>query len=270
MEALSHEEIQNAELEILMRFDSFCKKYGLRYSLAGGTLLGAIRHKGFIPWDDDIDVMMPRPDYEKFISLFRNVEDPSLFLFSSSTLKYPFTKLLRRDIAVERDGINDVPNLWVDIFPVDGLPEDEREIRKIYKKNRLYIRIISFSMWKSLKVYRGRQNKLKAFLISIFVKIYGAKRAYRRLDKLAKKIPYGSTSNMGIIAWGMYGPGEKMPLSGFEPPIQVDFEGQKFMAVSCWREYLSGIYGDYMQLPPEEKRVTHDLKAFYTGSKKNI
>lgn len=268
MEWLSHTELQAAELNILIFFDHFCKTHGLRYSLAGGTLLGAVRHKGFIPWDDDIDVMMPRPDFEKFIELFSETQNQSFFLYSGESPKYPFAKLLSRDIAVQREGINDVPNLWIDIFPVDGLPEDEERIRKIYKKNRFYIKIICFAMWKSLKEYRGRQNKLKAFLITIFVKIYGVKRACQSLDKLAKKIPYGSTKKMGIIAWGMYGPGEKMPLSGFDAPVQVDFEGYKFMAVSCWHEYLSGIYGNYMQLPPEEKRVAHDLKAYRINSQK--
>ena len=271
MKELSHKEIQMAELEILLQFDKICRENGFRYSLAGGTLLGAVRHKGFIPWDDDIDVMMPRPDYEKFIEWCKTAPSDRFRYFTNADKcsQYPFIKILDNEIQVVRDGLADVSNLWIDIFPVDGLPADETKLNKIYKKNRFYIRIISFSMWRSLKAYHGRHSKFKALLIFLFVKLYGYRRAKRKLEKLAVKYPYGSTEFMGCIVWGMYGSGERMPLSGFESCIDVEFEGYSLKAVSCWHEYLSGIYGDYMQLPPEEDRKTHEIKAYRIEEKTN-
>lgn len=264
MTYLTLREVQLKQLDVLLVFDKICQENHLRYSLAGGTLLGAIRHKGFIPWDDDVDVMMPRPDYEKFIEISKKNIQENLIVLSnySNQSKFPFTKILDKRIAIERTGIQDVSNLWIDVFPVDGLPSDDKLLRKIYKKNKLYIRIICFSMWKSLKEYSGKQNKIKAFFINIFVKIYGHKRAKKDLEKLAKKYEYGSTNYIGIIAWGMYGVGERIPLSGFETCVDVEFEGHKFKAVSCWHKYLSGIYNDYMQLPPEGNRVSHEIKAY--------
>ena len=264
MQELSLRELQLAELDILIEFDRVCRENGLRYSLGGGTLLGAIRHKGFIPWDDDIDVLMPRPDYEKMIAVFSQRENSDFVLSASGDhgSVYPFSKLLNRKIAVVREGMHDSPYLWMDIFPVDGLPADENELRKIYKKNKFYIRIIHFSLWNNLKEYHGRHSKAKAFLIGLFVKLYGAKRALKKLERLSRRYPYGSTEHVGCIAWGLYGPGERMPVSAFDPLTEVEFEGKHYSAVSCWDEYLSGIYGDYMQLPPEDKRKTHTMKAY--------
>lgn len=265
MTYLSHLEVQLAELDILFAFDKFCKEHELKYSLAGGTLLGAIRHKGFIPWDDDIDVMMPRPDYEKFKTLLTKEKLSDHLLLANKTKKalYPFVKIVDTNIIVERSGLDDVQNLWIDVFPVDGLPSDQKKVRKIYRKNQFYIKVICFSMWKTVKDYHGKRSKFMAWLISVFVKLYGVERANRNLERLAKRYPYGTTPFMGIVVWGMYGPGERMPISGFQKCEDVMFEGKSFKAVSCWNEYLTGIYGDYMQLPPPEKRVSHGIQAYY-------
>ena len=263
MEYLSYREIQLAELDILHVFDQICREHKLRYSLAGGSLLGAIRHRGFIPWDDDIDVCMPRPDYEKLLLLFHNNISERYYLSQEAEkVQYPFIKILDKRIRVERKGIDDVQNLWIDVFPVDGLPSDEKKIKKIYKKNKLYIKIICFSMWKNLKSYQGRQNKIKALFIKLFVKLYGSDRAKRKLEALAKKYKYEDSKYVGAVTWGCYGIGERMLKSEYEKLVEVEFEGHTFKAMSCWDSYLTGIYGDYMQLPPEDKRVCHSFKAY--------
>lgn len=140
---LNKKEIQNIELNILLEFSKFCNENKLRYYLVGGTLLGAIRHKGFIPWDDDIDVCMPRPDYELFISNFHS-DNSCLKLCCNKfgNLKAPFAKLKDTRTIVVNDILvndNDIDtNLWIDIFPVDGLPDSECNRKKHIKKQVLY------------------------------------------------------------------------------------------------------------------------------------
>ena len=265
MQELSHREIQLTELEILLEFDKLCRQNGLRYSLAGGTLLGAVRHKGFIPWDDDIDVCMPRPDYERLKELVKKNALSERYYVTTDSEKnavYPFLKLQDRTVEIAEERFNEVQNLWVDIFPVDGLPSDERKLKKIYKKSSLYRKIIVFEKWKNLKAYGGKHNKFTAFFIKIFVKLYGVKRAVRNSIKLALQYDYETSDYVGVVTWGCYGIGERMLKKEYEQFVEMSFEGHQFRAMGCWDSYLHGIYGDYMQLPPAEKRVTHNIKAY--------
>lgn len=265
MQKLTHRETQLAELEILSELDRICKKNNLRYSLAGGTLLGAVRHKGFIPWDDDIDVCMPRPDYEKFKEILSKNSSSDRFYICSDDDKnaiYPFTKLQDRTIEIVEEGVREVQNLWLDIFPIDGLPSDDKKLKKIYKKSSLYRKIISFDKLENLKAYRGKHNKVIAFFINSFVKLYGCKRALRNSIKLALKYDYDKSDYVGAITWGCYGIGERMPKCQYEQFSEIEFEGKKFSAMGCRDSYLHGIYGDYMQLPPEDKRATHGITAY--------
>lgn len=261
MKELSLRELQFAELEILKYFDNFCRENELKYSLAGGTLLGAVRHKGFIPWDDDIDVCMPRPDYEKFVSSFKH---ESLFITHDreSNAKYPFTKILDKKVMLNHEGFSEVENLWIDVFPVDGLPENDKRLAKIYKKSTFYRKVIGFNQVENFDKYHGRHNKIVAKLIGIFAKIYGYKRAIRNSIKLAQKYDYEKSDFVGAVTWGCYGVGERMVKSEYEKFIEMEFEGYNFFVMGCWDSYLHGIYGDYMQLPPEDKRVTHGIQAF--------
>lgn len=263
MRMLTLREIQLKELEILLRFDSFCREHKLYYSLCAGTLLGAIRHKGFIPWDDDVDVMMPRPDYEKLLRLWRDDEHYRLLSLRRNGALISITRLSDTRVHVVSNEWSDISCLFIDIFPVDGLPEKNEEIKRIYRKNIILALVDDLCM---IKIGTGRtflRKLVKAMLkplARITVKLYGRRRLVQKREELAQRIPYEESDYVGIIAGGV-GIKEKMQKKDFESSVLVTFEGHSFPAMSCWNIYLTQQYDDYMTLPPLNDRVTHGFIA---------
>lgn len=261
---LHRKEVQQIELNILIAFSNYCKEHNLRFYLAGGTLLGAVRHKGFIPWDDDIDVCMPRSDYEKLLRVFDNSRG-NLILKSNqlSNMSAPFTKVIDITTVIEskyQDSDVDT-NLWIDIFPIDGLPENYQELSNMYKKINIYRKIL---MLAHLRLGAGKNflRKYGKYIIKGLANLYSKQRCINNIEKLASKYPYDECKYVGAVTWGLYGIGERMLKSEFEQAVEVEFEGYKFPTFSCWDSYLKGLYGDYMQLPPIEKRKTHSMVAY--------
>ena len=264
MKKISLDEVKNIQLNILKKFDDFCDKNNLRYYLAGGTLLGAIRHKGYIPWDDDIDVCMPRKDYEFLVNNFiSNDKNLTIKSFLLNNLDIPFAKIV--DISTKIDSKFDESevnkHLWIDIFPVDGLPEDIYKVKEIYSRCNFYRTLL---LLQDAKLGEGTTcfRKYAKYLLKPLAKFYGRKRCVEKLEKIAKSNPYETSKYVGAVTWGLYGAGERMLKSEFEKSVELEFEGYKFPAFSCWDSYLTGLYGDYMQLPPVEKRKTHNMTVY--------
>jgi len=262
MKKLSLDEIKKIELEILIEFRGICDKLHLRYYLSGGTLLGAIRHKGFIPWDDDIDLAMPRSDYNKLIEFSTTYEsEKHKFIFFDSYGEFlPYAKFINKKTSVDAKYADDEMNrhLWLDIMPMDGLPDDIDEVIDIYKKAASYRKIIGLC---NAKLGEGKNpiRKISKYILKPLAVIYGKRRATSKLNKLAVKYDYETEKYVGAITWGLYGTSEKMLKDDVDKSVNVIFEGEVFSTFSCWESYLKNLYKDYMQLPPLEKRINHEM-----------
>lgn len=253
---------QNLMLPVLVFIDKICREHNLRYSLAYGTLIGAIRHKGFIPWDDDIDVCMPRPDYEQMIRIVKETQEIDLIAFELDNCTYPYAKLVNKQIIVKREieGQDD-QFLWMDIFPMDGIPSSLKETESLYRKIHILIKSLLLSKTK-LGYGSSLVKKIGKFIVIPLLRVYGSRRIAYILRRIALSTNYEEAEYAGGVVWGLYGIGERMVKADFEKEAYKEFEGNIFPVFSCWHEYLSGLYNNYMELPPEDKRQCHEMEVF--------
>lgn len=264
MRKLSLDEVKRLELDLLVYFDKICKKNKLSYFLCGGTLLGAVRHKGFIPWDDDIDVLVPRKDFEKLLRMSRHQKQDSryrIISWKSGDSPYPFIKLVDTKTVVKEKYYDEKYkiNIWIDVFPLDGMPDDDKYIKRTFRKSWFYRTILFASISEKGKGVTFIARIAKFFLIPICKRISN-KWLCDKINYISSRHDVESSPYVGGFLWG-YGPQEKMPKS-FLNPVDVEFEGHVFPAPECWDYYLSQLYGDYMTLPPKEKQEFHDFDAW--------
>ena len=248
-------------LRMLDAFTAFCDRHGLSFYLCGGTLLGAVRHGGFIPWDDDLDLFMSRPDYDRLVQLCGKKEIAPGLRFAcleNGEFLRPFARIYDLSAPVQRKTrvAASGPYVWIDILPVDGLPEDPRRLKALYRRRDRLSRWNYGAFWKP---FTGSRKKmiLKSFRGWVPGRLGGARRWAKTLDALGRRFPFGATTLVGCVTAGRYGVGEAMPLTRYLEPVPMTFEGRPLQTMSCWREYLTGIFGDYMRLPPEEERFPH-------------
>ncbi len=250
-------EIKQIEMELFKSFISVCQKLNLKYYLIGGTLLGAVRHKGFIPWDDDIDVGMLREDYEIFLEKGQALLPEGYFLqcgksdpeYLNCFAKIRNSNTTYLETSVRNRKINH--GVFIDIFPLDFYPDNEKKQKLLLlKKKVLNSRI-------SLLYYNERKNKsFKIKLIEAIIKFLypSCRMAVKDRDKLYKSVKNGSfVANHGG-AWGIK---EIVPVEWYGEGIFLEFEGLTVRAPIEYDKWLTQVYGDYMQLPPEEKRCPH-------------
>lgn len=269
MRELSLREMQLAELHLLQIFDKICKKHNLNYSLYGGTLLGAVRHKGFIPWDDDIDVCMPREDYEKFLDLDMSQEVPAYVRRTSKKERNyitPFAKLVDTRYQVENKYEDPSVKLylWIDIFPVDGLPDTEFGISMLFFVETVLLRI---GVLCRAKLGEGRtefRRRAKKYLRPL-ARVLGPERCTKIIEYACQRCPFKDAE----YVWGVNGSTRrykgKMKKDEFLKTEPAVFEGQKFPIMVGWDYFLTIVYGNYWELPCKKNRKRHILKTIYRG-----
>ena len=266
--------IQDKILFILKEFISICEENNLTYYALGGTLLGAVRHKGFIPWDDDIDIGMPREDYEKFKKVAPDLLPSNYKFLSEDTPGYKKAFSVIRDdstkIIMNYSKEELVESLWIDVFPLDGMPSNKLK-KKIHSFRYLYTRMmVQLSQFNSLVNQKKENRPLTEKVIIGFAnavnieKIISFTWAQKKYLQTIKK--YSFNEGFAGNYTGAYKLREIVPSDYFGQPVLLRFEDLKLSCPHKFREYLTAIYGaDYMQLPPEEKRVLHHYKIISLG-----
>ena len=260
MQAISLEELKNIQKEVLNEVVTFCNDNNIRYFLAYGTLLGAIRHKGYIPWDDDIDIHMPRPDYEKFIELYNKKKNSNYQVVTHELDKryaMPFAKIFRKGTLVKEFFYKQSQfGVYVDIFPLDGIKKRWQAyvcgqcIRFMYIKTSVFCDRQTFSRKARLLITKMILLPFSSHFILKAMKKIATKYDY---EKCGEVCSFGSRTAMREI----------LPREVFEEHINVTFEGNEYRAPKGYDKYLTYKYGDYMQLPPEEQRIsTHESQAY--------
>lgn len=262
-QALTIEQCRPYLLGILRKVDAFCRENGIRYSLGYGSLIGAIRHGGFIPWDDDIDILMPRADYDRFVAGFKPDGDYRLMQGQEIANHLHAVVTDMRTRVSFPEGSSDAffygGGLWVDIFPLDNVTSlncYRKMRRKIFRLRRA--QLIAEVGWTP---HNRLIDKIMRGLLRPVLKPFSG-RFTRKLDATMRKHQHESTplvSSLSVWYWRQ----KPLPREYFENYTEVEFEGIKCQAISNYDEYLRGLYGDYMQLPPEEARVPkHQFKAY--------
>lgn len=260
--------LQEIELENLKKIIEICEVNNLRYFLIGGSLIGVLRHNGFIPWDDDIDIGLPRPDYNKFVQIVKNYlpdHMDSQTLTSDPNYKCYFTRLInnRKKIYWEHGQYTAIIGVWTDVFPIDGLP-DNSICRKLHVLNVN----LHKALYKFTQIDYVTTNKQRPFYEKVLIefamlthigKILSPDKTLKALDTVLQKYDYDKAKYVWNFS-GCYGKKEIVPkyqLSGNRKGL---FEGLSVNIPEGAEDYLTSIYGDYMQLPPIEKRKSHAIK----------
>lgn len=252
--------VQMVQLEMLVEVDRICKKCGIKYNIIAGTLLGAIRHGGYIPWDDDADVALLRPEYEKFRKACKTELDTSRFIFqdhrNTKGYRWGYGKLRRKDTLFLREYQEHMPymqGVFIDIFPLDGVP-DNYFMRSVKNFECFCVRKI---LWSRVgKIAEKNFWKRQVYKIldkipeeDIFQYYHGMIRSANRKRTRMVRILMFPTPN---DEWGYY-------RNWYENSVDTVFEEKVFQGIKDYDSYLSFKFGNYMELPPEEKRKVHPV-----------
>lgn len=268
MKELTAREVQLGELSILKRLAQLCEELELRYFLFYGTLLGAVRHQGFIPWDDDVDVAMPRPDYDRLIAYLTDhaQELYPLKLMNYHTSKdyiYPISRLCDTRYRIDYQGTVEYGlGLFVDIYPLDGCGTTQKEKKALVRKNRM-LALLAFQagMQKFASSGTAGWRTPAKFLMYCYAKLRGSHYFAKRLEKNAKRYSYEGCETVNCMVWDVLDFGiDKKLLEGCR---YLPFEDTRFRVPEGYDGVLRLFYGDYMQLPPEEDRVGHHYYTAY-------
>lgn len=265
MQSLTLDERKELMLRLLEEIDRFCQDNGITYYLTGGTLLGAVRHNGFIPWDDDIDIALRRSDYERLLAEFKSESgDVSIltykntkhFIWSAAKIVNNKTVLIENDVKKASIGLN------LDMFPLDNVAGDYESVKKyvskVFKwKNVLTLKYLRLSSDRSL---------LKNIIVILGKILYliPDKFIIGRIEKMSRRYENSNDSEFICNMSGAWGVKEILRRADFDESVKHEFEGKQFSIPAGYDRILSSLYGDYMTPPPKEKQVsTHSAVVYW-------
>ena len=266
MRVLNDRELKQQLVAMLKDTTDFLKENNIKYSIMSGTMLGAVRHKGFIPWDDDIDIAILREDYNRLVQILKNPNierKPDAVGFELGNHVIPFIKIINPEIDVEESLMGGTQKLWIDIFPFDGANNNEKKM----KFNNLLIqkvfrRIYLFSNDKCFTLHPKDCNcKIWNYILYGISKLGSSDVITRSYINICSKVRTQDAVFVEDYTWGT----KPIPKKLFDEVCDYQFENIKVNGFKDYDTYLKCVYGDYMKLPPEEKRVNHGIKAWRTG-----
>lgn len=258
--------LQQKELESLVYFDKFCKEYELKYFLLGGCVIGAIRHNGFIPWDDDIDVMMPRRDYERMLRLWKTYESNERFLMlktdGDTFTGNCFATLVDTSATMVKENQKDIDvphGIVTDVFPLDGCPDGK------FKRYLQYYHAMMYSLYMT-EVVPTNHGKLIRFVGSVLLKLVPSRKRrtkiWKKHERKMTRYSFNTHEKCTELCAGPHYMLNEYPQRAFADVIYHEFEGMQFPIPQGYDTYLKMAFGNYMELPPEDKQVPHhDLVA---------
>ena len=268
MKKLSSDEVKQVELDILNYVDCFCRENNLKYIMNYGTLIGAVRHGGFIPWDHDIDISMPRDDYEILISKFPQDGRYRVLDYRSDDNYYNnFIKIIDTKTAIV-DNRNDKTyesGLFIDIFPMDRF-NDLKAVDKTY--NLESFKLLSFSKYHNIVYGDSVVKDIIRSICWVLLRPFSPRFFTRKIEKVIEKYQNSNGRYIGLLA-SKFKEKEVLLFDPFQEIIELPFEGLTLKAPKEYDKLLRQYYSDYMKLPPAEKQVNpHELDAYYKDSVK--
>lgn len=265
MKRLTKEEIKKIELDMLKYIDKICLENNIKYTLIGGSLIGAIRHKGMIPWDDDIDIALTYEEYNKLMSILKNSNNSYVLLNHeiNSDFYFSFTKLVYNKTQLKEQGFDFISGygVFVDIFCYYKVPNNARKREKHFKKLKFYNKMLGGIK----KVYKDEHllKNLMKYMRHYYLKLVGKEHYFKKLKKLHIKYQNSASDHL-LSDWPVYSYYQEIKhKSYFNEYIRVPFENLEVWIIKDYDKYLKEVFGDYMKLPKESERRTHDLEVYW-------
>lgn len=249
------EERKVIQLEMLKEIDTFCRSNDIRYSLAFGTLLGAIRHKGFIPWDDDVDIMMPSPDMLRFKELFQSQTMKYCDVDTDRFYEYPFSRVANVKTYEKKGIIARSYGICIDLYPIVSVPKSTKERDLFFIKAQQLIKHRYFYISWNTRI-------IKYLPVKSIPGFHKSMKSYR--DYIVNTQNYNNTGMYYAVA-GLLDFRDKMTYDFdlFDKLVEVEFENNKFLSTAQYDKFLNMRYGDYMQLPPISERHPYHFGRYY-------
>ena len=258
-------ELHSCILSMLKEVDRICRENNITYFLSGGSAIGAVRDKGFIQWDDDADIMLPRKDYMKFLKVMKNYKGKYKVgsIYTRKDWTFPFARIWDKTTKVVYENLNEATTgIFIDIYPIDGLPDSLTRTKLHYYITKFRYVCLNAAIRKRFK--EGEKFTFLKRVLAFFAKSYGANNICKSLNASASKTKFESSNYVGCSVLCHYMEKERFSKEAFSHQVYVDFEDTKLPVMNGYDEYLSTLYGDYMKPPAtgKERESEHHMRYY--------